>query len=80
MKLVPVPVDHVVPPFVLYCQAAPGSTPDTATVPTLVVPVGKLMLNAVGAVMSMVMAAVLAAAVLVLPAASVWRTLITPVA
>jgi hypothetical protein len=42
--------------------------------------VGKLMPIAVGAVVSMLMAAVLEAAVLVLPAASVCRTLIAPVA
>ena len=49
--------------------------PDTVTTPELLLPelfaVGMLMPIAVGAVVSMVMAAVLAAAVLVLPAASV---------
>ena len=37
-----------------------------------------LVIETVGAVVSMEMAAVLAAAVLVLPAASVWRTLMAP--
>ena len=68
----------------LYCQVAPDSTPETVTVVELLLPelfvVGKLMTIAVGAVVSMLMAAVLEAAVLVLPAASVWRTLIEPAA
>ena len=71
----PVPVAQVLPPSVLYCQVAPDSMPDTVTTPELLLPelfaVGMLMPIAVGAVVSMVMAAVLAAAVLVLPAASV---------
>ena len=66
----------------LYCQVAPDSTPETVTVVELLLPellaVGKLMPIAVGAVVSMLMVAVLAAAVLVLPAASVWRTLMAP--
>ena len=68
----------------LYCQVAPDSTPETVTVVELLLPEllagGKLMPIAEGAVVSMLMAAVLAAAVLVLPAASVWRTLIEPAA
>ena len=80
----PVPVAQVVPPSVLYCHVAPDSTPETVTVLELLLPellaVGMLKLIAVGAVVSMLMAAVLEAAVLVLPAASVWRTLIEPAA
>ena len=75
MNVVPVPVAQVVPPSVLYCQVASDSTPETVTLVELLLPellaVGKLMPIAVGAVVSMLMAAVLAAAVLVLPAASV---------
>ena len=59
----------------LYCHVAPDSTPETVTVLELLLPellaVGMLKPIAVGAVVSMVMAAVLAAAALVLPAASV---------
>ena len=84
MNVVPVPVAQVVPPSVLYCQVASGSTPETVTLVELLLPellaVGKLMPIAEGAVVSMLMAAVLEAAVLVLPAASVWRTLIEPAA
>ena len=65
----------MVPPSVLYCQVAPDSTPDTVTLVELLRPelfaVGTLKLIAVGAEVSIVIAAVLAAAVLVLPAASV---------
>ena len=78
------PVAQVVPPSVLYCQVAPDSIPETLTVPVLLLPalltVGKLKLIAVGAVVSIVMADELVATVLVLPAVSVWRTLISPAA
>ena len=36
-KLVPVPVVHVAPPSMLYCQAAPLTRPPTLTVPLLVI-------------------------------------------
>ena len=82
MNVVPVPVAQVVPPSVLYCQVAPDSTPETVTVFELLLfplfAVGKFKPKAMGAVVSIVIAAVLAAAVLVLPAASVWRTLMAP--
>ena len=62
VRLVPVPAVNA-PPFTLYCQLAPASSPVTLTVPTLVlaspdVPlsVAKARVGAMGAVVSVVLA------------------------
>ncbi len=81
----PVPAIHVVPPLVLYCQAAPGSSPLKLTVPLLVIPsladapvsLTSATTGATGGVWSTVTAPSAAGAP-VLPAASVWRTSIAP--
>jgi len=85
---VPVPLDHVVPPLVLYCQVAPVSKPVTVTVPALLMPsvllapvsLLRTTLGALGEALSMVKAAALLLAALVLPALSVWRTCTAPAA
>ena len=82
VKLEPLPAVQFVPPSVLYCQAAPASSPPTLTVPSLVRLSPELPLSvardSVGAAtcVSSVIAAPLADAVL--PAASVtWSTELT---
>src|SRR6185436_15431209 len=74
------------PPLTLYCHDAPASRPVTLTVPTLVLPsleLGPVSLasaspGAAGGAMSTVIAFALLLTVLVLPAASVWRTCTWP--
>ncbi len=83
VKLVPVPVDQVVPPSVLYCQVAPVSRLPTVTTPLLVMPSVLLLpvsvmlsVPMVGAVVSTVTAVVILAIwvpVCTLPASSISR-------
>ena len=80
VKLVPLPLDQLVPPLVLYCQVAPASSPATLTVPTLVMlslprplSVPSVTVGAAAA-LSIVKASALELA-LTLPATSVWRTM-----
>ncbi len=83
----PVPVSQVVPPLMLYCQVAPGSSPLTLTVPLLVMPsvadtpvsTASAAVGAMGGIVSTVTAPS-APTWLTLPATSVWRTSTAPAA
>ena len=82
LKLVPVPVFQLAPPFRLYCQltASPANVTFTAlslvisSVPLLPVSLLSTNVGAAGAVESSCHCAEFPAAVLTLPATSVWRT------
>ena len=76
VKLLPLPLTQVVPPLLLYCQAAPASRPVTLTLPLLVMPspttplsTARLRLGAAGTAVSNVKASALELA-LRLPATS----------
>ena len=81
VRLLPEPVIQLLPPLVLYCQLAPGSSPATLTTPLVVMPslalepvsLAKVGTGDAGAVVSRVTLSA-ADASLTLPAASVWRT------
>ena len=79
VKLLPLPLTQLVPPLVLYCQAAPASRPVTLTVPLLVMPSPGVPLSSArlrpgaATTVSRVTDSMLDIA-LWLPATSVWRT------